>query len=83
MTIGELLAMIRELMPGEVPWSCRENDSTGHYFITPYSFQPRLGHKLVPENYIDLGQGLLDCLNEFLEASGQVSEEIVVPGPIR
>jgi len=83
MTIGELLGMIRELMPGEIPWSCRENDSTGHYLVTPYSFQPRLGHKLVPDSFIDLGQGLLDCLNEFLETSGTVSEETIVPSQER
>lgn len=79
MTIGDLLRIISELMPHEVQWETAEVDTTKHYMITPYSFQPRLGHKLVPEDFVDLGQGLLDCLNEFLEHSTNYPEKITAP----
>jgi UDP-glucose 4-epimerase len=79
MTIGELLSVISELMPGDIKWTCAEVDSTKHYMITPYSFQPRLGHKMVPEDFVDLGQGLLDCLNELLEKEKGNTELIPPP----
>lgn len=34
-----------------------------HYNITPYSFNPRLGRKLVNNPHIDMGQGLLEQLS--------------------
>jgi UDP-glucose 4-epimerase len=34
---------------------------------TPYTFRPTVGKKLVSHYYSDLGQGLLDCLDEIHE----------------
>ena len=36
----------------------------GHYQITPYAFTPRVGHKLTSNYYVDMGQGLLQILEE-------------------
>ncbi len=36
--------------------------------MTPYGFHPKVGHKLVANDYVDIGQGLLDCLAELYEA---------------
>ncbi|MBI2320450.1 MAG: hypothetical protein HYU75_26470 [Betaproteobacteria bacterium] len=33
--------------------------------MTPYAFHPKVGHKLVANDYVDLGQGLLDCLADI------------------
>ena len=38
-----------------------ENDSN-HYKFTPYSFQPSISKKLVPNPQIDLGQGILETI---------------------
>ncbi|MDD5423156.1 MAG: hypothetical protein PHT32_07055, partial [Candidatus Omnitrophica bacterium] len=36
-----------------------------HYEITPYSFAPKLAKKLVPRTYLDLSQGILDCMHSI------------------
>jgi len=36
-----------------------------HYVQTPYNYTPKLGKKMVRETYIDLGLGLLDCLQDL------------------
>jgi UDP-glucose 4-epimerase len=36
-----------------------------HYSITPYSFIPKVGSKLVSNLYVDIGQGFLECLQEI------------------
>ncbi len=36
-----------------------------HYVLTPYSFTPKVGKKLVSNCYVDMGQGLLECLQEL------------------
>jgi UDP-glucose 4-epimerase len=41
--------------------------SDTHYTVTPYSFNPRLGRKLVNNPHIDMGQGLLSCIQEIYQ----------------
>ncbi len=38
---------------------------SGHYEKTPYSFTPKMAKKYVPNTQIDLGQGLLDMIQEI------------------
>jgi UDP-glucose 4-epimerase len=38
-----------------------------HYTITPYTFVPKLGRKYVKHYYIDIGQGLLLCMQEMFD----------------
>jgi UDP-glucose 4-epimerase len=42
-----------------------ENKQAGHYVRTPYSYQPKLGRKYIPPMHVDLGQGLLQIINEI------------------
>lgn len=70
---GELLTLIREIVGPDVEIQLEQPDgetgwTAGHYAITPYSFRPPLGRKLVSAYYVDLGQGLLDCLQEITAA---------------
>ena len=39
--------------------------NVGHYKITPYSYHSSIAKKLVANPFIDLGQGLLDCIKEI------------------
>lgn len=39
--------------------------NSAHYNLTPYSFIPKIGYKLTTDCYLDMGQGLLECLNEI------------------
>ncbi len=67
MKVREIMMMIQEIVGGDVELEFQEALSRdhGHYLVTPYSFQPKLGRKLVRPYYLDMGQGLLDCLEEI------------------
>jgi UDP-glucose 4-epimerase len=66
-SVHNLLKMIAEMLPG-VETEFSPVPMYGHYVMTPYTFSPKLGSKLVPNKYIDLGQGILDCLSEISDA---------------
>lgn len=59
----EILTMIKELLNDDVEIQFNNDDYKGHYKVTPYSFHPRIGEKIVSNPYVDLGQGLLECLS--------------------
>ena len=73
MRFRDLLHMIKEIVGPDVvidlaPPPPETGTSQGHYSFTPYTFRPRLGRKLVARSYVDLGQGLLECLEQIHEA---------------
>ena len=79
MRFGDLLEMIREIL-GDVEIQLRaararttpRHGDSGHFAITPYSFRPKAAKKLVANPYLDMGQGLLECLEEiYLEETGR------------
>ena len=66
--IRDVLAMISEMLPqNKVKIVYDKMDVEAHYNITPYTYRPRLGKKLVVNPFIDMGQGLLDCIHEIDE----------------
>lgn len=62
----DILQMIREITdrPLEIAYTNEERE--GHYKVTPYSLHPELGKKLIANPFIDLGQGLMDCMTQIL-----------------
>ena len=60
----DLLKMIQEMSSNRVSIKLSEKHYTGHYEVTPYSFHPRVARKLVANPYIDLGQGLVECMRQ-------------------
>lgn len=65
MQVGDLLRMLSEMLGGGIEFEFLPKDQTGHYEITPYSFSPKIGKKLVPRMNIDLGQGILKVAEEI------------------
>jgi UDP-glucose 4-epimerase len=65
MKSGEMLEMIREIMGGDVSLNFEATSPEGHYVQTPYNYTPKLGRRLARNTYIDLGLGLLDCLQHL------------------
>jgi UDP-glucose 4-epimerase len=59
----DLLTMINEIMRNKLVINQISDENMGHYKITPYTFHPTTAKKLVANPYIDLGQGLLECLH--------------------
>lgn len=62
LTTGDMMEMIKEILGGKIDVRTSAETMTGHYVQTPYSYTPKIGRKLVRNTYIDLGLGLLDCI---------------------
>lgn len=65
MKFRDMLNMIAEILGNKVDIQLTGVKNEDHYDITPYSFMPRIGHKLVSYYYVDMGQGLLECINDI------------------
>lgn len=64
-TRGELLNMIKEIFANPIEVESSPIESELHYTVTPYSFSPRAAKVYRGNYYLDLGQGLLECINEI------------------
>ena len=61
----DLLNMINEIMQNKFKIKQLKKKSTGHYKTTPYSYHPESAKKIFSNSYIDLGQGLLECVKKI------------------
>jgi len=61
----DLVVMINEIFGNKLTIEFRQEKPDTHYLVTSYSFNPRLGKKYVSHYYIDMGQGLLQCIEEL------------------
>ncbi len=64
MHVGELLKMIREMLGRDIEFEFLGDGKSGHYEITPYSFNPHIGKKMAPRLVTDLGQGILHMIEQ-------------------
>ncbi|MDR0339318.1 MAG: NAD(P)-dependent oxidoreductase [Desulfovibrio sp.] len=64
MRVEDLLKMIAEMLGKEIDFAFLGDGKTGHYEITPYSFSPHIGKKMVPRLSTDLGQGILRVIED-------------------
>ena len=67
MTTRQMLETLREIMGREVDlvFSTKSGGyNMFRYATTPYRYTPKLGTKIIPNEFIDLGQGLLDLIGE-------------------
>jgi UDP-glucose 4-epimerase len=71
MRFRDMLLMIKEITGKdmEIRFSNKKNDD--HYAYTPYSYAPKIGSKLVNHLYVDMGQGLLECMLD-MDPNGKV-----------
>ena len=68
--VSDLFVMINEILGGDIGIEYLSEDSElqeTHYNITPYSYNPKIAKKLVNHHYLDLGQGILDCIERIKE----------------
>jgi len=63
----DLLYMIKEIIGTDIKIKQVSDNNFGHYRITPYSFHPTVAKKLVANPYIDMGQGLVECIRTIME----------------
>lgn len=62
----ELIELIFEIAGKDKVVNYIESDKNhGHYIMTPYRYTPKQAKKLVPEEFIDLGEGVLEVVEEI------------------
>lgn len=64
MRVEELLKMIAEMLGRDICFEFQGDGNSGHYEITPYSFNPQIGKKMIPPLATDLGQGILHVIED-------------------
>jgi UDP-glucose 4-epimerase len=62
--LAEILGIKKEVQFENLPYA-------GHYIRTPYAYQTKLGRKFIPPMHVDLGQGLLQLIEEIKHNSGK------------
>jgi UDP-glucose 4-epimerase len=65
MPVQDLLKMVAEILGITRDVEFIESAQPGHYTRTPYAYQPKLGRKYMPPMHVDLGQGLLQLIEEM------------------
>lgn len=65
MRVGDLLKMIAEMLGRKIEFGFLGEEQSGHYEITPYSFNPHVGKKMIPRLSTDLGQGILRIIEDL------------------
>jgi UDP-glucose 4-epimerase len=69
MRVMDLLKMLAEILGMKTEIDFRDQKLSGHYVRTPYAYQPKLGRKYTPPLHVDLGQGLLQLIEEVRTAA--------------
>lgn len=67
----ELFEMINEILGETLKIELKGTQNNNHYKTTPYSFQPTASKKLVCNPYIDMGQGILECIKQIKKADSE------------
>ncbi len=66
MRVIDVLKMLAEILGiSEDNVEFVEGDYIGHYVRSPYSYKSEIVRKLIPPMHIDLGQGMLQLINEI------------------
>jgi UDP-glucose 4-epimerase len=63
--VADIIEMIEEMLGYKLEIKYEYSSDSGHYNKTPYSYSPKLAKKYIPENQVDLGQGLLSVIEEI------------------
>lgn len=65
--VKDIIRVMSEILSRDIKVEYSNLSSELHYDVTPYTYKPRSNYKLVNDLYHDLGQGLIECLEEIDE----------------
>ena len=69
---GELMNMIGEILGGKIEVVLNsDNVDQNHYSVTPYRFTPKVAKKIIAMDFYDLGQGILDMIEEIYNGNNE------------
>lgn len=63
--VKDIIRVMSEILNRDIKVEYDNQSSELHYDVTPYTYKPRSNYKLVNDLYHDLGQGLIECLEEI------------------
>ena len=64
--VSDILNIINEILGGKIEINYQKNKKfEGHYKYTSYSYSNFVTKKVILENYIDIGAGIIDCINDI------------------
>jgi UDP-glucose 4-epimerase len=64
MRMREFFDMVQEIMGGKITIRYAPVERQQHYVITPYSFEEEIPVRVNLSRYVDISEGILDCLRE-------------------
>jgi UDP-glucose 4-epimerase len=64
--VSDILKMINEIMGGNIEINYLKDEKfEGHYKFSPYNFETKIPKKIILDSYVDLGNGIIECLNKI------------------
>jgi UDP-glucose 4-epimerase len=81
MTTREAMQIIREIASRDMELEFIAEGSIyqqAHYSITPYRYTPKQGKKVVPATFIDIGEGILELIEEVYQEANNVNDSEVI-----
>ncbi len=68
--IKDIIKVIEEILNKKIETTYENQASELHYDVTPYTYKPRSNYKLVNDFYHDIGQGIIECIEEIDKENG-------------
>ena len=65
--VSDMFAMMFEIVGKKIDIKYKKKDGVSHYGKTPYRYTPKTSIKIIPTEFVDLGQGLLDIVEEIYQ----------------
>lgn len=81
MTTKETMEMICEIATGDIEVEFKSGGSlyqNAHYALTPYRYTPKQGKKIVPATFIDIGEGILEVIEEIYQENNQFNNKSIL-----
>jgi len=73
MKMEEFFDMVQEILGKKIKIHYAPSDNSPHYIITPYSFEIDVPVRINLSTYIDISEGILDCLKEVQKELDQTN----------
>ena len=69
--VKNVLQLIKEILGEDISIKFNKKKILkDHYKITPYSYKTRIAKKLINDGYIELGEGILNLINNKIKDKG-------------
>ena len=69
---SELIELIFEIAGKEKEVIFQGEGREGHHYsMTPYRYTPKQAQKLIPDEFVDLGQGVLEIVEEIHDEANE------------